>query len=244
MSTVYQTTVTVPEGFIEKELEKILGWNLGLSAKLDNNQFSIHTKNYHLPGVTEIVELSKKHQDLVFTATTVCDMTFELADVFEISNGEIISAKQDIYFNLLIEDNKRIPPDVVEAFSTEARRYFNMVDMHLVRNHEFRSFWELYQSQCSNLVFYFETSEGLFIAKRKDRENITVDVEFLCKTKKMKSYERGFEIDLQHYLSFLLISLPHHTSSQPHWNHPVILLHLTCYLYEKKTSSQIYYHSD
>ncbi len=204
MSVVFETIVTVPKDFVEKELEKIFDWKLGLSAKLEKNQFSFLSKNYHLPGVAEIVELSKQYQDLVFTATTVCEMTFDIADIFEISNGEIIRARQDIYFDLLIdrEDNKRIPPDVVETFSTEARRYFNMVDMHLVRNHEFRSFWELYQSQCSDLVFYYEGSEVLFKAKRKDRENITVDVEFVCETRKMKGYERGFEIDLYDSLPF------------------------------------------
>jgi hypothetical protein len=31
MSIVYESIVTVPEDFIEKELEKILDWNLGLT---------------------------------------------------------------------------------------------------------------------------------------------------------------------------------------------------------------------
>jgi hypothetical protein len=197
MSVVYETIVSVPEDFIEKILEDILNWDLGLSAKLENNQFAFLSKNYRDPGIKELMEQSIHHPDSVFSTISICEMAPEQADIFEISNGKIISARQDIYFELQIDpkDEKRISPYVLKTFAKKARTYFNMVDMHLVRNYEFSSFWELYQEHCSDLVFYFEKSEVLFKAKRKDRDSIIVNVEFIREKKQRNGSPQNTDVE-------------------------------------------------
>ncbi|GAH84372.1 unnamed protein product, partial [marine sediment metagenome] len=122
MSTVFQTIVTVPKDFIEKELEKILDWNLGLSVKLENNRFIFWAKNYPNPGLEQIINYSEKHRDFVFETESTCEMEPELAEIYTISNGEIISQQKNTWFNFIYESEpkNRLGVESVLQFEEEA----------------------------------------------------------------------------------------------------------------------------
>ena len=130
MSLIYQTVVTIPEKFIEKELERIFNWNLGLNAKLENNRFTFWAKNYPDPGLEQIINYSEKNPDLVFETESTCEMEPELADIYTISNGEIINEQKNTWFHFIYETEQksRLASGDVSKFEEEARKYFNVID--------------------------------------------------------------------------------------------------------------------
>jgi hypothetical protein len=179
MSVVYQTIVTVPDDFIEKILEKALNWKFGISAKLRGNKFAILAKNYSYPGIDEIIDISKIHQDAVFETVTTCEMDLTTADILTISNGKVINERRDLWFNFIYDLSKKNKIDIAEIqeFETEARKYFNMIDNFLRRRHKGNNFKEILESNVSSMDFNYQSRNVLFSAKRKDLINVDVDIE-------------------------------------------------------------------
>jgi hypothetical protein len=180
MSAVFQTIVTVPKDFIEKELEKILDWNLGLSAKLENNRFIFWTKNYPNPGLEQIINYSEKHRNLVFETESTCEMEPDVADIYTISNGEIISQQKITWFNFIYESElkSQLADDVVLLFEEKARDYFNMIDNHLRRKYGQGCFHEIHVPKFNSMEFYYSTDIAILIARRKDLKTLEVEIEF------------------------------------------------------------------
>jgi len=178
MSVAYETIVNVPENFIEKIFEDAIKPGCTVSSRLKDNKFSMLSWNYPYKAVDDLIEFSNKHSETVFTATTVCEMTPEMANIFEVSNGKVLSARQDIWFEIMIDKVylSHIDPEIFAEFEKDVRKYFNAVDMDLVKNHRFDSFWELYKEHCSDLVYEYRNENVVFNAKREDVYSISVDV--------------------------------------------------------------------
>lgn len=179
MSVTFQTLITVPEDFIEKELEKILGWNFGLSAKLENNRFSFWAKNYPDPGLDQIIDYSEKYPDLIFEAESTCEMELDQSDIYTISNGDIISQQKLTWFKFIYnaEIISLLADESVLQFEEEARRYFNLIDNHLRRKYGNGCFHELHIPRFNSMEFYYSSDEATLIARRKDLKTLEVEIE-------------------------------------------------------------------
>jgi hypothetical protein len=179
MSIVYQTVVTVPENLIEKELENIFNWKYGLSAKLENNQLIFWAKNYPDPGLEQIIDYSEKHPDLIFESVSTSEMELDLADVYTISKGEIISQHKHTWFNIIYEaeQKSRLDSESALQFEEEARKYFNVIDNHLRRKYGQGCFHELHVPKFNSMDFYYSTDDAVLIARRKDLKTLEVEIE-------------------------------------------------------------------
>jgi hypothetical protein len=179
MSVTFETSVTVPEDFIENELGKIFGWKFGLSAKLENNCFSFWANNYPDPGLDKIIDYSEKYPDLIFEAESTCEMEFDQSDVYSISNGEIISQQKYTWFKFIYDTNliSRLADDCVLKFEEETRRYFNLIDNHLRRKYGKGCFHELHIPKFNSMDFYYSTDDAILVARRKDLKTLEVEIE-------------------------------------------------------------------
>jgi len=178
MSHDYLTTIYTSDEFIEKLIDNNLGISSGSMARLEENEFTVLT-NYN-GIIKQLLELSKSFLDEVFTAITRSEYVWETKTTrtYEVSNGEVLCAREDIWFDIEIDTRylSHIDPEIIDAFEKEVSNYFNAVDMELVNSHKFDSFWGLYQKHCSDLFHEYRADNILFKSRRKDVYTVSVDV--------------------------------------------------------------------
>lgn len=174
MSVEYETIIKVPENFIGKILEGYFNYNIIMSARLKDNQFSFNSKNPDYPGVDKIVELSRNFPNIIFETITICDMNIEVAEILKINNGEIIDKRKEIWFNFQYEKNKKdkLTPEEKQEFEDKAREYFNIENNLVYKNYGMNG--GLDEDQFSSDRF-FQQVNGVFSQTKRIKWN-TLDV--------------------------------------------------------------------
>lgn len=169
MPANYETIVTVSEWFIENILEKTLNWDLGIEARLEDDQFIFFSKDQPLPGIEELKKLSQQYQNAVFETRSTSDLEYEVADVFEISNGEILSEQKDIWYRFQYDSIMKslLKSGIISQFESEAREYFNMIDNYLWRKHDNEYFNMIRNGMLPEMDYYYQADNSLFNARRK-----------------------------------------------------------------------------
>lgn len=203
MSYEYYTIVKASEGFWEKLLMKQINKETPLEInKIVADEIIINSTNK--TALEDIIKLSKEYPEEVFRVKIAGEDVYEnYVYLYECSKGDSKLVKEgfEYCFEVKKSDSDKLDNDVLRRFEKKVADYYQRIEQSHLNEVVLELNFEEDQNDKEDenadvsVIIKYKTGNVCLTAKKFGLTYISIDVEFLDKTDKIKLSERESQIN-------------------------------------------------